>query len=246
MNIPRTVFHSNSHGFKSFWVLVYLMVSAGMFGMFVVMILTSNVLLAMAGLLIPMLLVIGFFAGKTEYVIDSEGLHKTLSTFIRGRKVERKYLWRDVKSFKEGSDVSRSMEEYNYLEIDFEGGDTWQLSDQRDKPGFENFKAAFKQAIETYNGQVAVTGVPHAPESPVTQATTSPLSAKHKIVQKKTFYETAGAKVFFWVMAVFISGIMGFLFLNPEYGGATTTFRLSFIILPGMGYLYYRLYVKGK
>jgi hypothetical protein len=249
MNIPRTVFRSNAHRFRSVWILIYLMVSAGMFGMFVVMMLASSVLFAMAGLLIPMLLVVGFFAGKTEYVIDGEGLQKTILTFINGKKLERKYFWRDVKSFKEGSDMDRSMQEYNYLEITFSGGDTWQLTDQRDPTGFAGFKEVFLTAVNEYNGVTGTSSSPHQPQ-PDTIAqglpTESSAVARRKIEQKKTFYETVWAKVFFWGMAVFVSSVMGFLYLNPEYGGAATSFRLSFIILPGMGYLYYRIFVKRR
>jgi hypothetical protein len=225
MNIPHTIFHSNSHAFKSFWVLLYLMVSAGVGSMFVVTMLTTHLALAMAALLLPMFLVLGFFAGKTEYVMDGNSLEKHLTTFLRGRKVDKRYNWAQVKSFKTGSDLSRSMEEYNFLEINFAGGDTWQLTDQGNKAEFENFKQVFLAAIDIYNSQKA--------ESPEASAHHHS-STLNKIEQEKTFYETTWAKVFFWHMALFVSMVMGFLYLNPQYGGAITTFRLSFVILPGM------------
>lgn len=251
MNTPTVTFKTTSHGFKSMGRLLWVMVIAGMAGMFLLIVLSGNVILAVVGLIAPMLLVIGFTSGSTEYSINEEGLSKHLTTYLRNHKVAKQYPWSAVKSYKIGSDLSRSYGEYNYLEINFAGNDTWQLTDQKGKTGFENFKQAFLRAVAVYNAQDAaapdITMLPHPPIAATgvskISVTTTPTQ---KIEQKKTFYETPWAKVFLGVMALWISGVMGFLFLNPEYGSVATTFRLLFIIMPGMAYIYYRVYVKRR
>lgn len=229
--------------------LLWVMVTAGMAGMYLLLMLSGNVVMGMIGLIVPMLLVIGFTSGSTEYSMDGEGLSKHLTTYLRSRKVGKLYPWSAVKSYKIGSDLSRSYGEYNYLEINFTGNDTWQLTDQKDKVGFESFKQVFLQAVAVYNAQDATApDIAMVPHVPIAATAVSDISVEttstQKIEQKKSFYETAWAKVFFWAMAFLISGVMGFLFLNPEYGSVATTFRLLFVIMPGMAYLYYRVYVK--
>lgn len=254
MEIPRTTVQAKSHRFKNLAILIYLMLSAGMGLMFVTIYLGLPVMVSLLALVVPMFLIVGLTSGKTEYVIDDRFLEKKLTTFLRKKQIDKKYTWNDINSFKEGKDLNRQLQEYSYVEIHFKDRTTWQITDQVDKPGFEKFREVFLEAVNAHNEPVVLTapatvsavGSSSAQPSPDRAYTAPREQPGHQIIQQKTFYETVWAKVFFWAMALFTSGIMGFLFLNPQYNSFTTGFRLSFVIIPGMLYLCYRVYIKGR
>lgn len=253
MHIPRITVQTKSHRFKNLGILIYLMFSAGMAAMFVTIFLGLPVVVSIVALLVPMFLIVGYTSGKTEYIIDSLFLEKKLNTFFGNRRIDKQYTWNEVSSFKEGKDMNRSYEEYSFIEINFKDWTTWQITDQVDKAGFEKFREVFLQAVQQRNEPATETSsaqatVAAAHVSAVSQSANKPqaATANHLIIQKKTFYETVWAKVFFWAMALFVSGIWGFLLVNPQYRSFTTGFRITFVIIPGLLYLYYRIYVKRK
>lgn len=265
MNIPSITLHSNSHSFKNLAVLVYVMMSAGMTAMMITIFLGAPVVVSMVALMGPMFLVVGFTSGRTQYMLGPEYLEKRIVTFFGARRIDKKYTWSAVKNFKEGEDMNRSLEQYKYIEVNFYGGETWQITDQKDKLTYPIFKQVFLQGVETYNSGNSLTDTKPAYSSPVsvtpstpdkavnttsaplhtvTKATGKTLPPLTKIERKKTFYETIWARVFFWAMALLTSAIAGFMVLNPGYMSGSIAFKVSFVIIPGMGYLYYRVYVK--
>ena len=253
MHIPRTTVQAKSHRFKSPAILIYLMVSAGMGAVFITIFLGLPWVVSIVALVGPMFLIIGLTAGKTEYIIDVDFLEKKLVTFLREKRIDRKYTWNEITSFKEGKDMNRSYEEYSFIEINFKDWTTWQITDQVDKAGFEKFREVFLQAVQQRNEPATETNSAQATVaatqvSAASQSANKPqaATANHLIIQKKTLYETVWAKVFFWAMALFVSGIWGFLLVNPQYRSFTTGFRITFVIIPGLLYLYYRIYIKRK
>ncbi len=256
MIVPYTIYPTNSHILPSLKVMVAVATGISLNCMALAMFLGGGVWLGMAALLIPMFIVFGVFSGSGEYILEEKGIHKNVRPALLYRlfKYESKAFcaWSDVVMYKTGKDMTRSLQEYEFIEIKIPKNITWQITSQSSKMLFENFKSEFIKAVKSFNQQCEAPEssevVPSVPQ-PVQQKTELVLekhSSHHIIEQKKSFYETRWAKPVYLMLAVFFSGIVGFLIFNQQYFSLSNIFRISFVVIPGMVYFGYRIYTKKK
>lgn len=243
-------YHTKSHTFNNMLALVLLLMTFGMSGMYATIMIGAPVWVSMIALLVPMVALLAFTSGKAVYTINDEELQRSITpfaakylSFIPTKRAA--YRWSKIKHFKNGKEVNRSMQEYEYLEIYFTGGKVWQITDQENQAEFTVFKNAFLQKVEELNSSAV--GSPAKDNAKTPTANTAATTVRsQKIEQRKTFYETVWAKITFWIFALLYSAIIGFLFLNPEYNKWQYQFRLGIIAIPGLAYMWYRIYGTGR
>ncbi len=247
--MPRTTFITSAHILKNNTVLVLLMMSAGGGGLFISLMLGASVVIGTIAFMVPMIILALRFSGKAEYAIDESGVSRTVVTTLGNKHSLHQKTWAEIKYFKVGSDLNRSLKEYNFLELTFFDGEVWKITDDRsDKEAFLAFKESFQSAASSMGtAQENLTESEGSIESSEVTARESNISETIlPIKQRKTFYETLGAQVLFWGMAIFLAALAIFYILYPEYMNTSNAFRISFILIPGIMYLYYRLYRKRK
>lgn len=245
MNVPRTTYITSAHTLPNLPILILAMTVLGMSGMFMAIMLGAGILICMLALLAPMLLVMGFVAGKTEYALDETGLTKTVKPFFFKKPNVSSLKWNEVTGFKNGTDMGRGLRQYEYLEIYFKGFITWQINDQKGRDGFLKFKDEFLKAVEQYNHSSPMETTafsPAYPNQPGAAAKTISSPVYPLIERKKTFYETVWAKVFFWMVLMFTIAVLIFLVFNPHYMSISAAFRILLVIIPGLVYLGWRIY----
>ncbi len=251
-------YRTNAHILPGTYALVLVLMNAGMLPMFIAIWLGASVGVSMAALILPMILMAAIVTGPADYQLNATGLKRTISPYLLsalfGYRKREAYTWNQVAAYKHGSDMNRSREEYEFLELQFKPRGKWMMTDQQNKEAFSIFRDAFLQAVEQWNtsgtlidenSKPANASVVKQPEAAsVTESLTA--TPAPRIERKKTFYETGAAKVYYWLMALIVSGILAFMWVNGGEVGYTSAFRVSFVILPGMAYLFYRLYGKKK
>jgi len=250
MSIPRTRFITSAHLLKNNTRLVLLMMSAGGVGMSILLLLQAGVGISMIGLIVPMLVILLRFSGKAEYTLNENGISRVVVTTLGNKHSFSLKPWGEIKYYKQGADLNRSLREYNYLELTFRDGEVWKVTDDgSDKEVFQGFLESFEMVVHRLK-----VAPENAPVEESRKRNVEVIQPENKtgeflpppIQQRKTFYERGGAKVFFWGMVIVLMAIAGIFLTQPKYFHSSHVFRISFILIPGMMYLYFRLYRKVK
>ena len=223
---------------------------AGMGLMFVTIMIGMPIIISMAALFAGILLVYGYKSGKVTYRLYSDGLGLTTRRFIpywlKKKEGYKKLKWEEVKSYTHDFDKTRTGEEYEYIKLYLSKspGQIW-VTNQRNKGGFEIFRDNFLQlvALDQQVGDSPETKVPKS--NRIGKQETLEIkesSEKVYLVKRKSFYKTRAAKVLtilFVVISIFL------VLLNLNFGLSwQNLFRLEVIIVPGIVYMIYRVYVK--
>lgn len=264
MNISSASYKTRGNALPHVAVLLLIMVYTGMSVMFLLIWLGVNTFITLAAFIGSMVFIMALFSGETEYVIDTNGVQKNLVTWLFKRVVKKSFKWAEIKSYKNGKDLNRSLEEYEFLEITFKNSETWQILDSRNVADFQIFRDSFFAAVKIFNEEIpapeTILNLPHEPKTDKSArqfqpARSIPVQVEKKteantqrphIERSKTFYETFAAKVVFWIFAAFFSALAGFLIKNPEYLKASYLIRFGIIIVPGMLYFAGKIYRKKK
>lgn len=246
------VYHTTSHTLKKVGTLILRMTSISMAFMFIGMA-TGSIVIGMIFFLSAMFAVKYWYSGDAEFKIDGKGIYKHVKPKLRYKYTnyvyDKFFAWDEVKSYKTGSDMKRSLEEYEFLEINLPHNETWQINNASNKGIFNLFKYEFLNTIEQLNLQndkqivhhskrnvpLAVNSIDREKKSSHTQPT---------IERKRTFYESPWAKAFLWFMGIIIVLFIMIFLMYPQYANGLRIFQLLFIIIPGWVYIYYRLYFK--
>jgi hypothetical protein len=187
-----------------------------------------------------------FMTGDAVFVLHSKGMERTIRTSLNWGKQEPKgelRAWDHIKWFKEGRDRGKySTQEYRFLRVHFKQGAEWMITDNNGEhlAEFEAFLAAFKEYVEAYNSQVAPLQQAHTATDQQT-----PTPEIKTIEQRKTFYETIGAKIFTIILGVLIA-IFLYLWATTSYVSNISAFRLFVVLIPGFIYVWYRVFAKKK
>ena len=256
----KTVTYTTKSAVVPLVALVAIMTSVGFSLMMIVIMLGAGMWISLAALLGSMFVIASLLSGNATYTLNESGLMKQVTPGLRFKTFNNPktifYSWAELKGFMAGEDLNRSYQQYEYLRITFRNGDTWQIQSNTDSAGFGIFKQVFIDAAKQYNQ--AVTPVAKTIEAPHVPALDSVPAAKdihskpettiHRepIMQQKTFYETTNAKVVFWVFLLLQVWLAWWMHTNNVQAGFVIYFRMLFIILPGMIYFFYRLYIKKK
>jgi len=232
-------FHSK--GFRyPFWPSILVIMQMGMLAMFASFSIGVPVFISVLFLLGAITLGIGFIGAYTSYYVNNEGILQEVKPFkwmpIKLKPLTRSFDWGDIKSYKTGSDLSRSMQRYNYLYISVRKM-PYQLrlsDDQSDKVALQEFTAAFEMALSkfiTVNQPFAMSAADQ--HQPV------------RILHKPDFYHTRFAHLLFWFFILIVAAIAWVMFTTGNVQ-ERYLWRFSAVIVPGMGYMAYRLYGRGR
>ena len=209
----------------------------GMAFMFLGILLGASVWLSMALLIGGILAVYGYRAGSVEYLLYTWGIEQRLRRFIpyqfAKKESTRRILWSDIKSFKNDRDLSRSQGEYEYLKFYLKTapGQIW-ITDQKNKPGFEQFRTSFLEAVKS----------PESAEQPDSVRSTTTVAPKPLVERKPGFYDTFWAKVLTIFLMVIVVGLI--LYRATSEMKFSQWFRLEFILIPGTMYMVYRVFLR--
>lgn len=227
------------------------MFGAGMSCAFIAISAGGGALLCMCALFVPMLLIAGYFGGKGAYSIDEKGISKSMTSYIQlgafSNKLNESFSWSQVKSYKTGKDLNRSLNEYEYLEVRLPGGRIWQITNKANANEFSAFRDAFLQYAQGINSEASKQNMQTEPAAPhiAQQADTHlTMHASEPIKREKSFYEKPIARFFLWAMVLVVVGVVGFIIIHPQTISGATLFRLCFVLIPGTVYLFYRVYGK--
>lgn len=216
----------------------------GMGLMFITIMMGAHIFISMIALFAGILLVYGYKVGKITYDLYADGIHmrirKFIPYFLKKKEAERFIVWRSIRSFKNDIDQKRGGGEYEFLKLylDQSPGEVW-ITDQLDKNGFQMFKIEFYEIVRKEH---------EASKKPSTSedkmiGDVETTKSKH-LVEKRSFYKSNAAKaltIFFILVAVGLA-------VNNQMQGLSfrNLFRLELIIIPGITYMVYRVFVKQE
>jgi hypothetical protein len=187
-----------------------------------------------------MYLIFSKISCPATFTLTAATLNRQLHTdsFLFKRKALLNYTWKDIKSYKEGTDKGRFRGEYQFLEIKFRDGNQWALTDNYgiQRADFSVLLQAFLNKVNEYNTNTAAIPVQ-------TVAGTESKEPKKLIQRKKTIYESIWGKLFTVALGLFIVYIIRYW---SDYMGATSMYKMVVILIPGFLYMAYRVFVKEK
>ncbi|WP_416438464.1 hypothetical protein [Phnomibacter sp. MR] len=242
-SVPIAVFNSRSFRLP-FLMSIFIIMQISMGAMFFPIIVGAPIWISAGVLFASIFLSIGLLAGHCSYSLHPQGITQQIRSFswmpVFKKTTVRHFSWQDIQTYKMGSDLSRSMEQYNYLYISVRRFPyQLRLSDhQWDKQAFLHFVQAFEAQVTAQATQQ---------KSPISTSSSSntvlDAAPNMSIKRKPSFYERPIAHVVFWILAIG-SGLLAWFMTEYELTQARYLNRFSVIIIPGLSYFAYRLYIK--
>ena len=238
-----------------FGIVLIIMVQVSMGLMLIPIFLGLHILFAMGTLIGSMYLIIALISGVTVYTINEEGISVQIRPMLPWKwwRYEKKkfYPWSSVSSYSIGEDMTRGMEKFHYIKIEIRGlANDLKISDNaKFFAGFEEFKQAFIERVNERNAHLS---------KPKTASTTTGTSvsaaipahsyqSKEKPIKRKpSFYESWLAKIVTILFVIFIAGLFTFFIYHPEHLKWTHLVKISILIIPGLGYMFYRSFLEKK
>lgn len=230
-------------------LIIIVQVSMGL--MLIPILLGLHYLFAMAVLIGAIFFCIALMAGETVYSISDEGLSVQLRPKLPWKwwKYEKKrfYPWSSILSYSIGEDMTRGLEKFHYIHVEIQGlANDLKISDNAKYfAGFEEFKQAFIEMVNARNERMAEVKISKNTDRPAAHGAVLP-SGEKLIQRKPSFYERPLAKAVTLLLLALIAGICGFLIFNPHYFSWTHFFRISFVLIPGIGYMFYKSFLEKK
>lgn len=181
---------------------------------------------------------IGVFSGNCVYTINQNGIEQHITSLENfkwiPRNIQRKFSWDDIAWYRKGSDMNRSYLSYDYLKIKLR---KWPYSLQltNDKADVESYEV-FVKVFENYAAdpkQISDVSIdiPETTHSPITR--------------KPDFYDTLFAKIIFFALLALLCGIIYFMLATGNIK-VTYVLRIGLIMIPGLAYFYYRIFVQNR
>ncbi len=230
-------------------IIIIVQVSMGL--MFIPILLGLHFFISMAFFFGAIFFGIALLAGEAIYTLNDDGIFVQIRPSIPWKlwKYEKKkfYNWDSILSYSIGEDMTRGFEKFHYIKVEIKGlNNDLKISDNAKYfAGFEEFKQAFIEMVNTRNEQI--TEVKFSKETDQSSKQDANLySGKKLIKRKKSFYESALAKVITLLFLLLIVGICGFLIFNPQFFRLTHLFRISIVLIPGIGYMFYKSFLEKR
>ena len=234
-------------------LLIIVQVSMGL--MFIPIFLELHFLFAMAALFGGITLCIGLLSGETVYSIDEQGIAVQIRPMLPWKwwKYEKKkfYAWNRISSYSIGEDMTRGLEKFHFINVEVHGlANDLKISDNgKFFAGFEEFKSAFIAIVEARNVRIRTTNETTlvSKSAAAREANPAVVSPKEKFIQRKrSFYERPIAKIITVLFILLMTGVGIFYINNPQHLRWEHVFKISLIIIPGIGYMFYRSFLEKK
>lgn len=230
--------------FRGSQVLGILVVTAvGMQLMMVVLMLRLPAAWAFVALLGGISVTLGFMAGDVVYSLDDQGVRRVwrplASRFLKVKATERLVTWAQVEDYRHDRDLTRSLQELEFLEIDVrEPKARWVVTDRQDAPGFGTFRDAFLARVSAPD--VATSGAAISTND-LSETITGRAT---EIRRRRGFYETIWAKL---LSALFLVAALGWLGYAATGGlDRAQLFRFGVVIFPGLAYILWRTWGRRQ
>jgi hypothetical protein len=248
---PLAQFTTNSFVGNPIGVIV-LGTAVGMGFMFVGILLGAPIYLSMALLFGGIGLVYGYMIGKVQYTLLPNGVEQRIRKFIPyylNKKEETRFIkWEQINSFKNDTDFSRQVKEYEYIKLylNVPPREIW-ITDQIDPIGFNVFKSAFLLRMQEFIPQPKVASLASVEANNpyfLSRGVKSTSGKQIEIKEKKSFYKTTLAKI---ITIVFVLVAIGIALVGVSVGMRTTNWiKFGIIILPGTFYMVSRVFIRGN
>lgn len=191
--------------------------------------------------LISMAVLFLFAASRTAdavYVLSEEGIQQELTPIIGKKNIRKKFFsWKQIKWYTDGTELSRSGKEYQYLKIGFLNSKAvWTLSTLHGDPlSYQNFLSAFlakmPAQLNEHGQQIGKSAIPSG-------------STLH-VQRRKSFYESIWGKIIALLFLGLTLALVSLMWTTGIVKGSYL-FKLAFVIVPGTAYLIYRSFFKRK
>jgi hypothetical protein len=190
---------------------------AGLLAMGVSFAVTPSPFVAMAALFVGILAVFGFRSGDVAFRLTADGLHRTFAAFAGLRRREHFFPFADMRFYRRERDWSR----YRQEEVE-------RLVVALRRPPFRIVihDMMGRSAFEVFAGRF------------------EEIAAAAGIVRRPGFYGTVWAKLLLVVFTIAAGGLIVLLALGTL--SPTNTFRLFVVILPGVGYMGWRILARPR
>lgn len=156
-------------------------------------------------------------AGTASYALGAESVTREYRAFS-GRESRETRALTALKAWKHDREMSRALQEYEYLELDFRDGARWIITSRQDAAGFTAFREAFTGLVRAATGD-ADAGLAEARRRP-------------------SFYRTWYGRGLAIVLIVMAGGLG--LAAGAGLIAITGLFKLLFVIVPGAIYMGWR------
>jgi hypothetical protein len=233
----------------SMWFCTLLTMNIGMTLMSVGIILGLPIFVSVFLFLGGIYLGIGILAGDAIYTVSETGLRQQIGPMSWfkwvDKKIDRQFTWKDIQWVQMGTDVNRSFSEYHYLKIKlYRRPYRLQISsDQTDINEYNNFISVFNQLSGNEDEGPRTSSEKLITPSQLSDEEITKSRIASKIKVKPDFYSTIKAKILFYLFCLLLIGLIG-LIVSTGIFKMTYALRFLIIIVPGMGYYYWRLFVK--
>lgn len=236
------------------WIIITS--QASLFVMFVLLIFGLHPFIVVAAFIGSAFLGIGLVTGKATYTLDEGGLTKEVEpTLLKNMWQKHRFQyfpWTEIRDFRSGEDRDRSFERFKYLTINTRKGGKLEINTKKgDSAAFDEFERVFRHYVEAAaEGSLPDANQPATnrlleAEAAETIGERAPVGKKHVIREKPDFYKSTGGKVFAIAMLVIFAVLLSAVLLTGNDNPANW-FRISFIIIPGMAYVLYRVYGNNE
>jgi len=248
---PLAQFTTNSFVGNPIQVIL-LGTSVGMCLMFVGIVIGVPVFISMALLFGGIGLVYGYMIGKVQYTLLPNGIEQRIRKFIPfylSKKEETRFIgWEQINSFKNDTDYSRQVKEYEYIKLYLNAAprEIW-ITNQLDEAGFNTFKDAFLLKMQEFKPQIVVGDYANEDaQNPysLSRGLRAGGGKKIEIKEKKSFYKTTLAKI---VTILFVLASIGIAILGVSMNMRITNWiKFGIIILPGTFYMVSRVFIRSN
>lgn len=172
---------------------------------------------------------IAWLAGPTEYTLTASQVRRLHRRFLGGSPQQRDVALRDLRSWRHDRQLSRSLQEYEFLELDPPHGPRWVITNRQDAAGFAQFAAAFLALVQAPPASSAGAKEPDA---------AAPVPDQPRPRQRGSFYRSWLGRGVAVLAALAAVGLLGAMFAGQLHFG--NVLRLLLVIVPGAVYLCWR------
>lgn len=207
---------------------------------FLLVVLSTSTLSTLAALALPIPLLfvlfvgmvglgIAWLAGPTEYTLTASHVRRLHRRFLGGSPQQRDVALRDLRSWRHDRQLSRSLQEYEFLELDPPHGPRWVITNRQDAAGFARFAAAFEALVQAPAAPTAGAGGPE---------TAAPEPDQPRPRRRGSFHRSWLGRGVAVLAALAALGLLGAMLAGELHFG--NVLRLLLVIVPGAGYLCWR------
>ena len=231
----------------NFWSGIFIALNVSLALMFLFLLIGLGPILTTIAFIGSLILIILGLSGKTIYKVDTTGISQTIIpskiSSIYKKPIEREFSWSEIKTASAGWDLTRVGTRFEYLHLSVsKNPGSLRISDDKGTQSFLDFRSEVMRKINAFNKHVVLQDS-LLQNNPTIKSFDSITRLMKPISIRRSFYDKPIAKV---VTVLFILLTLGILIYFTFFGvRGSNLFRLEYILIPGTGYLYWRVF-KNK